>query len=225
MSSLTSFGSAGEKALKGHSIFLALNGPFLLGLTQQKKHTETLHSQFPMCKLKKIWRFFPFYKARFYTFFSHDLVQSFGSKYSICKKCDLVQQFGSTSSTPRRSISPEPSVTTNPLLKIVQNTVLLHNGGFCNGCITLWILLSKLSLHRITMQHYLDHDEKHHIFITSIFYPREVLKQDHYTFIELHKNRFVMRPLQNPSLCSSLRKTVYMYLSCCFWFLSRNILV
>ncbi len=76
VSSLTICGSAGEKALKGHSIFLALNGPFLLGLTQknivkgfQNVTTETLHSQFPMCKLKNKWRVFPFYKARFYTFF------------------------------------------------------------------------------------------------------------------------------------------------------------
>ncbi len=138
--------SAAEKALNGAEWAISIR-------VNTKKHyvtTETLHSQFPMCKLKKLWRVFPFYKARFYTFFPHDLVQSFGSKYSICKNCDLVQQFGSTSSTPRRSISPEPSVTTNPLLKIVQNKVLLHNGGFCNGCITLWILLSKLALHRKT---------------------------------------------------------------------------
>jgi hypothetical protein len=62
------------------------------------------------------------------------------------------------------------------------------------------------------MQHYLDHDEKHHIFVTFIFYHREVLKQDHYTFIELYKNRFVMKPLQNPPLCSSTLNTVHVFI-------------
>jgi hypothetical protein len=69
-----------------------------------------------------------------------------------------------------------------------------------------------------------DHDEKHHIFITFIFYHREVLKQDHYTFIELNKNRFVMKPLQNPTLCSSTQNTVLVFILL-FLVFDANILV
>jgi hypothetical protein len=41
--------------------------------------------------------------------------------------------------------------------------VLLHNGGFCNGCITKWILLLQ-AFHSQENQYYADYEKKCYIF-------------------------------------------------------------
>jgi hypothetical protein len=57
--------------------------------------------------------------------------------------------------------------------------VLLHNGGFCNDCITKWILLLLASIHKKTniMQIMTKNIT---IFIYLIFYHREIVKLDHF---------------------------------------------
>ncbi len=40
-------------------------------------------------------------------------------------------------------------------------------------------------------------------FDLLIFYPRAVVKKDHFTFVELSKFRFLTNALQDPPLCSS----------------------
>ncbi len=47
----------------------------------------------------------------------------------------------------------------------------------------------------------LEHDKNHEV----IFHHRAVVKQELYmTFVMLFKHRFVMQPLKNPPLCSSI---------------------
>ncbi len=78
--------------------------------------------------------------------------------------------------------------------------VLLHNGGFCNGCIskpsfpfTRKPILCRLWKKIITF------------FINLIFYHREILKLDHFMTLSLGlcQHRSVMQPQQNPPFCSS----------------------
>jgi hypothetical protein len=58
-------------------------------------------------------------------------------------------------------------------------TVLLHNGGFCNGCITKRILLLQ-AFRSQENQNYAGYGKKYYIFINLIFYHREIVRLDHF---------------------------------------------
>jgi hypothetical protein len=62
--------------------------------------------------------------------------------------------------------------------------VLLHNGGFCNGCITKRILLLQ-AFHSQEKQYYADYDKKITFVIDSIFYQREIVKLYHFMTLSL----------------------------------------
>ncbi len=62
--------------------------------------------------------------------------------------------------------------------------VMLHNGGFCNGCITKRILLLQ-AFHSQENQYYADYDKKYYIFIYLFFYHREIVKLDHFVTLSL----------------------------------------
>ncbi len=87
--------------------------------------------------------------------------------------------------------------------------VLLHNGGFCNGCITERIFSTYIEVTSFPFVRkpilFRKWEKTLDIFSTFIFYHRAVMKQDHYMthFFELRKHRFVMQPLQYTPLCSS----------------------
>jgi hypothetical protein len=69
--------------------------------------------------------------------------------------------------------------------QLIKNTVLLlHNGGFCNGCITKRILLLQ-AFHSQENQYYADYDKQYYIFINLIFYHREIVKLDHFLTLSL----------------------------------------
>jgi hypothetical protein len=57
--------------------------------------------------------------------------------------------------------------------------VLLHNGEFCNGCITKGILLLQ-AFHSQENQYYADYDKKYYNFYYLIFYNREIVKLDNF---------------------------------------------
>ncbi len=63
-------------------------------------------------------------------------------------------------------------------------TVLLHNGGFCNGCITKRILLLQ-AFHSQGNQYYADYDKKITFLIHLIFYHKEIVKLDHFMTLSL----------------------------------------
>jgi hypothetical protein len=67
---------------------------------------------------------------------------------------------------------------------IVIIMVMLHNGGFCNGCITKRILLLQ-AFHSQENQYYADYDKKYYIFIYLFFYHREIVKLDHFVTLSL----------------------------------------
>jgi hypothetical protein len=57
-----------------------------------------------------------------------------------------------------------PSIRQSPFdYSIEEMAVLLHNGGFCNSCITKWILLLK-AFHAQETQYDADYDKKYYIF-------------------------------------------------------------
>ncbi len=67
--------------------------------------------------------------------------------------------------------------------------VLLHNGGFCSGCITKRILLLQAFLSTNIMQIMTKNIT---IFIYLIFYQREIVKQDHFMALSLsYANTFL----------------------------------
>jgi hypothetical protein len=87
--------------------------------------------------------------------------------------------------------------------------VLLHNGGFCNGCITQNGFISKKLFLRKKikiiqeMRNYIRFFRYFHLSV--FFHQRAVVKQDHCmdTIVEFGTLRFLMQPLQNLLLCSS----------------------
>jgi hypothetical protein len=77
-------------------------------------------------------------------------------------------------------------------LSAAGKTVLLHNGGFCYGCITKRILLSQ-AFHLQENQYYADYDKKYYIFfINLIFYHREIVKLDDFMNLSLSYENTVL---------------------------------
>jgi hypothetical protein len=61
---------------------------------------------------------------------------------------------------------------------------MLHNGGFCDGCITKRILLLQ-AFHSQENQYYADYGKKFKFFIFLIFYRRGIVKLDHFMPLSL----------------------------------------
>ncbi len=86
------------------------------------------------------------------------------------------------------------------------NRVLLHNGGFCNGCITKRILLLQ-AFHSQENQHYADYDKNITFFINLIFYHREIVTLDHYMTLSLSYSD------QTPFCDAAIAKSTVLYSS------------
>ncbi len=82
--------------------------------------------------------------------------------------------------------------------------MLLPNGGFCHGCILYLLLISSPFIRKLLL---FRKWQKHYIFYCFHLFFIAVLKQDNFMthFSEFCKHRFVMQPLQNPTLCSSIQ--------------------
>ncbi len=76
-----------------------------------------------------------------------------------------------------------------------KNTLLLHNGGFCNGCITKRILLLQ-AFHSWGNQYYQIMTKNIKISIYLIFYHRNIVKLDHF-----------YAALAESTVCSSTKNT------------------
>jgi hypothetical protein len=74
---------------------------------------------------------------------------------------------------------------TVPLPENIIFMALLHNGVFCNGCITKRTLLLQAAFHSQGNQYYADYDKKYYIFYYLIFYRREVVELDHFMTLSL----------------------------------------
>jgi hypothetical protein len=70
-------------------------------------------------------------------------------------------------------------------------TVLLHKGGFCNGCITKRILLLQAFL-SLENQYYADYDKNITFLIYLVFYHREIVKLDHFMTLSLSSANIVL---------------------------------
>ncbi len=111
--------------------------------------------------------------------------------------------------------SPQGNPATIPPVLPVSNlrrvaSVLLHNGGFCNGCITKRLLILQ-AFHSQENQYYTEQHKKYYNFyLFNFLSQRNCETRSFYdTFLELYKHRSVMPPLQNPPFYSS---TVASYL-------------
>ncbi len=63
--------------------------------------------------------------------------------------------------------------------------VLLHNGGFCNGCVTKRVLLLQAFHSQETNIMQIMTKNITFFFINLIFYQREIMKQDHFMTLSL----------------------------------------
>ncbi len=94
--------------------------------------------------------------------------------------------------------------------------VLLHNGGFWNGCITKRILLLQV-FHSWENQYFEDYDKIYfYLFNFLFFYHREIVKLDHFMTLSLSYaytildaavakiHRFVAAPTINPIIVQSM---------------------